>query len=273
MTYTLDLGGFNIETLMFDKGNKLIEIPTKDLILDLTTVQGDSIKIPKGVIAWSKYSSDQLLVTVKRDNFNNFINATAKKFPDFIKKHISAIKEYNRVVYGQDDLLHYKDRFGVTFEVLLTVRSDGYYLINTRGTKITRKTWDGVKVKPLFNNIYNDLHICWGKETLIPTSNDAFQLAVDCTEYFFSLSMNDDNCYSSSTNRFILPNHHIINVLERRIPEIQQFYPNISKKAWATLIYNISRFIEKKELTPLNYLLIASMFDVDISLFDIKPCN
>ena len=38
MTYTLDLGGFNIETLMFDKGNKLIEIPTKDLILDLTTV-------------------------------------------------------------------------------------------------------------------------------------------------------------------------------------------------------------------------------------------
>jgi hypothetical protein len=268
-----DLGGNSIETIMFDKGNKLIEIPTKDLILDLTTVTSDSIKIPKGVISWSKYSSDQLMIKVKRDNFNNFINTTAKRFPSFLKKHIRDIKEYNRVVYGQEELLHYKDRFGFTFEVLLTIRSDGYYLINTKGTTITRKTWDGISVKPIFNNVYSDLHICWGKDTVLPTSNDAFQLAVNCTEYFFSLSMNDDNCYMSANYRFILPKHHIINVLERRVPQIQQYYPNISRRTWDTLLDNISKFLDNNELTPLNYLLIASMFDVDISLFDIKSYN
>lgn len=166
--------------------------------------------------------------------------------------------------------MHYKDRFGFTFEVLLTVKSDGYFVVNTTGTLIKRKTWDNVPVKPLINNVYTDSHICWGSAASIPSATDAFKVAVDCTEYFFSLAMNNDNCYINNTVRFINPKHHILAVLERRIPQIQEYYPKISSTDWEVLLVNISTFLDKKEITPITYLLLASMFDIDISLFDLK---
>lgn len=254
--------------LLFEKNKQLVKIPLNACYTNLS--ESNEFTVPLGVISWASFDG-QVVVKVRKQNLNQFLNTNVKGYSGIFNAYIQNIKSMNKEKYGSDELIHYKDRSGFTFKIVLNNTTNGFILNKTQ-TLITRTSFSGDKLVPLFNNVYDDSHICWGKASASLTVNNALLVATEHVEVFFSAVMNDDNCYQKGF-RFIKPLTTIITKLEERSYELEKYY-KLTRTQWDALLSDIESLLSvNSKITSVNLLLLASMFDVDISLFDMKFSN
>jgi hypothetical protein len=254
--------------LIFEKNKQLVRMPLNACYTDIS--ESNEFTVPLGVISWDSFT-DKVIVKVRKQNLNQFLSASIKNYSPFFNAYKESIKAMNKEKYGVSELLHYKDREGFTFNIVLNTTSNGF-ILNSRETLIKRATFNGVKLVPLFNNVYDDSHICWGRSTAPLTFNNALLLATEYVEFFFTAIMNDDNCYQKGF-RFINSVDTILAKLEERSYEINSYY-NLSREQWDSFLTSVEQLLKaNSRINAVDLLLLTSMFDIDISLFDMKFSN
>ncbi len=107
--------------LLFEKNKQLVKIPLNACYTNLS--ESNEFTVPLGVISWASFDG-QVVVKVRKQNLNQFLNTNVKGYSGIFNNHIKNIKSMNKEKYGSDELIHYKDRSGFTFKIVLNNTSN-----------------------------------------------------------------------------------------------------------------------------------------------------